>query len=96
MGDLAFVPSFRSRLRDALFTISPKLVHFLGFQQFSPRLTDFFLNLVRDTIEYRTKNGIVRNDFLNLLMNLQKEEEKLKDLGKLICDVGAGTRNLYE
>ncbi|XP_063914147.1 cytochrome P450 6k1-like [Zophobas morio] len=32
---------------------------------------DFFTNLVKDTIEYRDQNDIVRNDFLHMLMQLR-------------------------
>lgn len=33
----------------------------------------FFLNLVKETIEVRTKNNIVQKDFMNLVMNLSSE-----------------------
>uniref|UniRef100_A0A340TBH6 Cytochrome P450 n=1 Tax=Anopheles minimus TaxID=112268 RepID=A0A340TBH6_9DIPT len=36
----------------------------------------FFLNLVRETVEYRENNNVKRNDFLNLLM-------QIKNTGKL-------------
>lgn len=34
---------------------------------------NFFLNLVKETIEYRRKHNIVQNDFMNLIMNLSAE-----------------------
>ncbi|KAJ3656518.1 hypothetical protein Zmor_015590 [Zophobas morio] len=34
-------------------------------------LENYFFDLVRDTIEYRDKNNVVRNDFLNILMQLR-------------------------
>jgi len=49
-------------------------------------MTNFLVRFVRDTIEYRKKNGIVRNDFLNLLMNVQEEEEMTRN--KVKNDVG--------
>lgn len=34
--------------------------------------TDFFLGIVKETIEYRDKNNVQRNDFMHLLMQLMK------------------------
>lgn len=31
------------------------------------------MGVVRDTIEYRQKNGVIRNDFMQLLMELKQE-----------------------
>ncbi|EFA04674.1 probable cytochrome P450 6a23 [Tribolium castaneum] len=33
---------------------------------------DFFTNLVKETMEYRDKNNIIRNDFLHMLMQLRE------------------------
>ncbi|XP_063703578.1 probable cytochrome P450 6a13 [Culicoides brevitarsis] len=33
----------------------------------------FFLNLVKETIEYRRQNNVVQKDFMNLIMNLSSE-----------------------
>lgn len=72
--ELVAPQSIKVRIQMALFGLSPALSRFLGFKMIPDHLADFFVNLVSDTIDYRNKNGIVRNDFLNLLMNLQKEE----------------------
>lgn len=34
-------------------------------------VSDFFMGVVKDTIEYREKNNVQRNDFVNLLMQLK-------------------------
>uniref|UniRef100_T1GVF9 Cytochrome P450 n=1 Tax=Megaselia scalaris TaxID=36166 RepID=T1GVF9_MEGSC len=36
---------------------------------------NFFMGVVRDTVEYREKNHIVKNDFLNLLIELKNKKE---------------------
>lgn len=36
--------------------------------------TDFFLKIVKETIEYRDKNNVKRKDFMHLLMQLMKKE----------------------
>lgn len=42
---------------------------------------DFFLKLVRETIDFRKKTGVVRKDFMQLLMDLMKEDDN--DFDKL-------------
>lgn len=41
----------------------------------SDRLADFFRKMVKDAMEYRDKNNITRNDFIQLLMQLKKKGE---------------------
>ncbi|XP_045460602.1 probable cytochrome P450 6a14 [Harmonia axyridis] len=47
---------------------------------FIPRdISSFFMNLVKDTVEYREKNNVKRKDFMQLLIQLKNE-------GKLVDD----------
>ncbi|KAF5286957.1 hypothetical protein FQR65_LT12416 [Abscondita terminalis] len=42
----------------------------------TPRhISDFFINLVKDTVKYRRDKGVVRKDFMQILMDLQDENE---------------------
>lgn len=58
----------------------------LNFQVTPNYIQDFFLQLVIDTVEYREKNDIKRNDFLSMLIQL-KNNGKLdgdeKEIGKI-------------
>jgi cytochrome P450 family 6 len=37
-------------------------------------ISSFYMNVVRETVEYREKNKIVRNDFMNLLIQLKNSK----------------------
>lgn len=101
MGEKAFRPRY------------PSFVQFLvvGMKNLSRRLhlrimhddvSEFFLNMVYKTVEYREKNNITRNDFMDLLIKLKNDTNSadgltlneiaaqafLFFLGKCFLDVG--------
>ena len=55
---------------------------------FTKEISDFFLNSVQETMDYRDKNNVKRNDFLQLLMQLKNKGE--------IEDVDEGKRENKE
>ena len=68
-----------------------KLFFMLAFQNLAKKMSmmitdkevsDFFLNSIKQTVEYREKNDIVRPDFMNLLL-------QIKNKGKINDDTGA-------
>ena len=75
MGVQALSPTFWTRIKDILLAISPRLVFFLKIRTFDPQVTEFFHRIVRETVEYREKNNVTRNDFLHLAMQLRKQDE---------------------
>lgn len=54
----------------------------LGFKLVPDDVSAFFMSAVRDTVEYRVKNKVQRNDFMDLLIKLRNEQKSsdLKDL----------------
>ena len=50
----------------------------MGFKFLSDDVSEFFMKVVRDVVEYREKNSIQRNDFMDLLLQL-KNEGRLND-----------------
>lgn len=69
--------SFMKHFLTLLFLLR---VHKIIFQLKSipPNVTKFFLGAVKDTIEYREKNNVQRNDFMQLLIEL-KNKGKIED-----------------
>lgn len=51
----------------------PEFSKFLKLRQFSKRVTNFFINVLSENIEYREKNNDNRNDFMNMLIQLKNK-----------------------
>ncbi|KAJ8932327.1 hypothetical protein NQ314_014746 [Rhamnusium bicolor] len=61
----------------ALTMYCPNLATKLGIRNIQKDVSKFFFKSVKDTVEYREKNNIHRDDFLQLLMELKNSEVKL-------------------
>lgn len=68
-----FQAGFFLRLKRTLRQVSPRLFRLLRISVHKPELTKFFINTIRDTVELRKKENIVRNDFIDLLMQIPKD-----------------------
>ncbi|XP_022830955.1 probable cytochrome P450 9f2 [Spodoptera litura] len=55
------------------FPAVAKIMQFLGIELLSSEGTEFFRNIVSDTIAYRKKNNVVRPDFIHLLMEAAQD-----------------------
>lgn len=51
-----------------------RLARFLGIKTIRDEVSSFFIDVVRNTIEYREKNNIQRNDFMDLLIKLKNDD----------------------
>lgn len=58
-----------------------------GFMVTDQDVSDFFLSSIKETVEYREKNDIKRNDFFSLLL-------QIKNHGKINDDIGASMGKL--
>ncbi|XP_067005237.2 probable cytochrome P450 6a13 [Anabrus simplex] len=75
MGRKAFEPSLKSSLRRLVLLMLPPVAKILKLGFGDPEVAKFFLNAVKETVEYREKNNIIRNDFMNLLLQLKHKGE---------------------
>ncbi|XP_013112024.2 probable cytochrome P450 6a21 [Stomoxys calcitrans] len=63
----------------------PKLAAKMHFKLFPQEIIDFFLRIVKETVEYREQNNVRRNDFMDMLIDLKnkklvKSEDDLTNL----------------
>jgi cytochrome P450 family 6 len=79
MGKKLLVPSSMSRLRSLIRAVFPKLLGYIKMKSFPEKIEQFFLDIVKNTIKMRETNKIDRNDFIQLLLNLRKEESSATD-----------------
>ena len=63
-------------IKFVLMSIAPNISKKIGFAlNNNLEAVDYFCNLLKNTFEYRKKNNIQRNDFIQLLMALKQKEK---------------------
>ena len=71
-------PTFRSHfnrmMKLFLTALHPKLPRLLNFRTSSRETEQFYIKFIKDTINYREENNIVRNDFIQMMMEIRKED----------------------
>lgn len=77
MGRKIFKFDFVQMLRFRCRQFAPRFYNFLGHFLPHTEVATFFIRLTMDTLEYRRKNNIVRNDFINTLLEIQNHPDKL-------------------
>ncbi|KAJ9579607.1 hypothetical protein L9F63_004686, partial [Diploptera punctata] len=71
MGRKIFEASITAPFKRFVRITFPFILKVLRISPISPELVNFFTGVVKDTIQYREKNNVVRNDFLQLLIELK-------------------------
>lgn len=79
MGTLSFKRTIYRTLKINFITLFPRLARTMRIKRIHPEVAAFYSAIVSKTVEYREKNGIVRNDFLNLLMGLKNDPKGEED-----------------
>ncbi|KAM7343736.1 cytochrome P450 6a2-like [Cochliomyia hominivorax] len=75
MGKKAFTTRRHGRLLVSFSQAYPNLARALGIA-LSPRdVTDFMMNVVKQTVEYRERENVQKNDFMNLLIELKNRND---------------------
>lgn len=71
MGAKLTDPNLEGKLRITLAFMIPELVKLFGIKLNNHKIDDFFLSVVRQAIDYREKNNVAREDFLQLLIQVR-------------------------
>lgn len=77
MGTKAFTQPRHKGIIDMFIFSFPKWAKALRLRQIHEEVHQFYMGVIRDTVEYRKKNSIKRNDFMNLLIELMDSEDGL-------------------
>ncbi|CAH1101562.1 unnamed protein product [Psylliodes chrysocephalus] len=80
-GNKVIEPSIENSVRFIIpFIVNHNILRAFNFTAFNQHINDFYVNTTLSTIKYREENNIVRNDFMNLLIqmkNSKNEHERL-------------------
>ncbi|XP_005184401.2 probable cytochrome P450 6a13 [Musca domestica] len=84
-------PRHNGVIQGLMFT-QPKLAQKLRMKTFSDDVAEFFMTAVKETVEYRQKNKIRRNDFMDMLIEMKEERDRLLSEGQSVDegDVSGG------
>uniref|UniRef100_A0A6M2DMC5 Putative cytochrome n=1 Tax=Xenopsylla cheopis TaxID=163159 RepID=A0A6M2DMC5_XENCH len=74
MGKKAFESSKMVFVKRFIRSTMPALFRFLRLKAISLDVENFFLTVVKDMVDYRTKNNVKRADFLQILIDLREQE----------------------
>ncbi|XP_023288948.1 uncharacterized protein LOC105696179 [Orussus abietinus] len=80
MGRKVFDTRLPNLVRNWFREAFPWIYRHFGHYIFSMEVMNFFLNSIIGTMEYRKKNNIVRKDFLQMLIELRDNPEKIGDI----------------
>jgi cytochrome P450 family 6 len=89
-GRRIFTSTFRRRLIRTIRLLVPSSARLFGLS-LPKEVRNYFMNMVKETVEYREKNNMKRNDFMQLMIQLKNktlgvaEEDDIK-LGNLDID----------
>lgn len=76
-----------SMFKQLFLSVFPKFSKFLNLRMFTKNIENFFYENVGGTMHYREQNKVVRNDFLNMLL-------QLKNKGSIDGEFSTDTRKL--
>jgi cytochrome P450 family 6 len=72
-GREIFKPSVKSKLRATVRVLLPSAGRLFRLSTLPDEVRNYFMNMVQETVEYREKNNVVRNDFMQLMIQLKNK-----------------------
>lgn len=92
-GALSFSPQGVDMLRQLLAITAPWVMSTLKIRGINKDISEFFLNLVKETVDYREKNNVFRKDFMHLLIQLKNRGKVTEDESIGVNGDGGGFRS---
>jgi len=72
-GRKIFAPSFRNAILGFFIQIYPSVLKVLRLVHVDPKVSKYFRSMVEETVNYRERNNITRNDFMQLLIQIKNK-----------------------
>ncbi|XP_014255947.1 probable cytochrome P450 6a14 [Cimex lectularius] len=94
MGKNAFELTAFQFLKFVIIFNFPSFAKKLGLSFSNKKVQDYFVNIIKDTIDYRVEKNVRRNDFLDLMLQLREKgsvEITTKDPSDDYLDIGNNT-----
>ncbi|XP_044761018.1 probable cytochrome P450 6a14 [Coccinella septempunctata] len=79
MAQTVFRTDFLAALKHSVLYAFPEVMQSLNVKILSPEASDFFLNIIKNTVDFREKNKVFRRDFMQLLIHLKNGGSRLTD-----------------
>ncbi|KAF5284549.1 hypothetical protein FQA39_LY16999 [Lamprigera yunnana] len=80
MGEKIFEPSLQNVLSTIVVLFLPSFTKLMKVGLLPKSVSDYFRNIVKETIRYRKENNIVRNDFLDFMLDMKTKNEQFTDV----------------
>ncbi|KAF5284126.1 hypothetical protein FQR65_LT00126 [Abscondita terminalis] len=72
-----FNPTIFESFKGMMSMYFPVIIESFKAKIFSVEMSDFYIKTFREVVEYRKKNNVVRNDFLQILIALMEDESSI-------------------
>ncbi|XP_046658572.1 cytochrome P450 6a2-like isoform X1 [Homalodisca vitripennis] len=79
VSKLFFPSSIWNAVKLMLSINTPRLYNLLGLEQMDPTVKEFCMQVAKETYNYRTKNNVYRDDFIDLLVKLKQNKNLYED-----------------
>ncbi|XP_043279817.1 probable cytochrome P450 6a14 [Venturia canescens] len=80
MGRRVFSFNWKKFVQFRIRDVSPKLYGIIGPLVVDHELNNFFIDTMKQTMEFRKKNNVVKNDFVDLLMAIKDHPQKIAEI----------------
>ncbi|KAF5284960.1 hypothetical protein FQA39_LY16915 [Lamprigera yunnana] len=84
-----FKPTVCENLKHFISFIGPSIATTLKWKLIPADVSSFFLKMVNESVEYRKNNEVKRKDFLEILINMMKDDKKGEETSLSINEVTA-------